>query len=597
MNRPAHLEQKVEAVSNPRRLTDPIGLDVLEEMQERFAALGRMTVCICTLDGVAITQPTWGSLFSKLIGTSAIGGRAWQEALQECTIRSDSSAPATCHEGMTLHATPIVADEQALAMLVIGTRSELPSSSKEIRRIADMYKVNPDELESAAKAFNPASGGTREDILRFAETLAHIIATIHTQASRITRQLADLRTVHELSQLLAGSLDLQEILDVTVRRVVEVMEVKACAIRLLNFENGELVIKAVHNLSDEYLNKGAVLLRDNIIDAKAFAGEAVTIEDAANDPRIRYPQNARREGIVSGLCVPVAYRGEAIGVIRVYTSRRHVFTEPEESLLRSIGSQAAAAIIHGRLRSERTQSERIERQVATAGEIQRRMLPSRAPEWTGVQLGCVYDPTLLLGGDFYDFIELPDGQLGVCIADVVGKGVPAALLMASIRSTLRAYAPTSDDITRIVRQTNRDLCRDTLVSEFATLFYCVLSHDGRRLVYCNAGHPPPILLRGDDVCLLDEGGLVIGIEPTENFEQGVIDLNVGDVVVMVTDGVTEAMSFSDEAYGDGRLLESVRQHRALSADQMAQQILWDVRRFVGLAEQSDDITVVTIKAV
>ncbi len=584
-------------MSNPRRLTDPIGLDALEEMQERFAALGRMTVCICTLDGVAITQPTWGSLFSKLIGTSAIGDRAWRKTLQDFAIRSDSSAPATCHEGMTLHATPIIADEQALAMLVIGTRSELPSSSKEIRRIADMYKVNPDELESAAKAFNPASGGTREDILRFAETLAHIIATIHTQASRITRQLADLRTVHELSQLLAGSLDLQEILDVTVRRVVEVMEVKACAIRLLNFENGELVIKAVHNLSDEYLNKGAVLLRDNIIDAKAFAGEAVTIEDAANDPRIRYPQNAQREGIVSGLCVPVAYRGEAIGVIRVYTSRRHVFTEPEESLLRSIGSQAAAAIIHGRLRSERTQSERIERQVATAGEIQRRMLPSRAPEWTGVQLGCVYDPTLLLGGDFYDFIELPDGQLGVCIADVVGKGVPAALLMASIRSTLRAYAPTSDDITRIVRQTNRDLCRDTLVSEFATLFYCVLSHDGRRLVYCNAGHPPPILLRGDDVCLLDEGGLVIGIEPTENFDQGVIDLNVGDVVVMVTDGVTEAMSFSDEAYGDGRLLESVRQHRALSADQMAQQILWDVRRFVGLAEQSDDITVVTIKAV
>ena len=108
-------------------------------------------------------------------------------------------------------------------------------------------------------------------------------------------------------------------------------------------------------------------------------------------------------------------------------------------------------------------------------------------------------------------MELPDGQLGVCSADVVGKGVPAALLMASIRSTLRAYAPTSDDITRIVRQTNRDLCRDTLVSEFATLFYCVLSHDGRRLVYCNAGHPPPILLRGDDVCLLDVVGLVIGI--------------------------------------------------------------------------------------
>jgi len=577
------------------QLTDLISRDTLQSIQDSFAALGRMSVCIGSVDGEMMTTPTWGSRYSELIGISPPGRVAWAESVRACASDASPGAVRVIHEGMTLYSAPIVYEGWLLAILVVGTRSHGKPDESRMQAICRRYAIDPQELQAAVAVLDVKRGGTREDIQRFADLLAHILATLYGQARRIGRQLKDLQTVHDISNLLAGTLDLQEILDKTVHRVVEVMHVKACAIRLLNSETGELIIKAVCNLSDEYLNKGAVLLQNSPIDGAAFAGESVYIEDVPADPRIRYPDNARREGLVSGLCVPLTYRGQTIGVVRVYTGRKHIFTDAEIALLESIGSQAASAIIHSRLYEDRSRNERVHRQMETAGQIQRRMLPRVPPPRDGFEFGCVYDPTLEVGGDFYDFIELPDGDLGICIADVSGKGIPAALFMASIRSTLRAYAPTSDDVTRIIRHVNRQMCNDTLVGEFATLFYSVLSADDRRLTHCNAGHQPPLVLRGGRFIELDAGGMALGIRSSETFEQGVIELQPGDVAVLTTDGVTDAMNFEGTAYGRERLLASIWKHRRLDAAQMVSQLHWDVRRFAGLAEQADDITILVIK--
>ena len=578
------------------RLIDLVSLATLQNLQDRFAALGRMTVCIATTEGDLITRPTWGSRYSELIGASPKGEGSLVEGIRSGAKSADPSRAVTCHEGMQLYTSPILHDGQTLALLAVGTRKHAAPPEEQLLRIAGEYELPSHELQAAAALLDPRRGGTREAIHRFADVLAHIIASLYGQAERIARQLDDLRTVHGLADLLSGTLDLQAILNLTVQRVVEVMPVKACAIRLLNQETGELVIKAVHNLSEEYLRKGPVLLGKSPIDSAAFAGQTVYIEDAPTDPRIRYPENARREGIVSGLCVPLTYRGQTVGIIRVYTARRHVFSDSEGSLLRSIGSQAASAIIHSRLYAEQVESERVQRQVEAAAQIQRRMLPSRAPVMPGLTFGCVYDPTLQVGGDFYDFIELPQGYLGVCIADVVGKGMPAALMMASIRSALRAYAPSAASPGETVAQVNRHMYRDTPVADFATLAYGVFSPDGRNFAYCNAGHLPPLLLRGERFIELTAGGLVIGIQPDEPYDQETVALRSGDLLVMVTDGVTEAMDFHDENFGQQRLLSSIWRHRRLEAQQLAGQILWDMRRFVGLAEQSDDITIVVAKA-
>ncbi len=590
---------------HPDALTRHLSLETLQSLQDRFARLGQMTVCLCDPMGRFMTRPTWGSRYSELIGLSPRGRREWKAALRQCAraARTDVSIP--CHEGMALHSSPIMHESFRLAVLVVGTRSVETPTRETVRAIATKYGLDCEQLLTAMHPAFAQTGGTPEAIREFADHLADTIATLYAQAQRIGQQLADLRVVHGLADLLAGTLELQQILDLTVRRVVEAMPVKACAIRLLNEESGELVIKAVHNLSQEYLRKGPITLAGNRIDAAAFGGQTVYIEDAPNDPRTRYPDNARREGIVSGLCAPMTYRGRTIGVIRVYTGKRYRFTESEQQLLRSIGSQAASAIINAFLHEQQAATERFERQVEAAAQIQRRMLPERPAPRSGLEFGCVYDPTLKVGGDFYDFLELPGGHLGVCIADVVGKGLPAALLMASVRSSLRAHAEheafdrsgedAGIDLGRIMADVNRHLCRDTLTSEFATVFFGALTPDGRALTYCNAGHTPPVLLRNDRFIRLTTGGMVIGVLPDEPFEQETLPLITGDILVLVTDGVIEAIDFSDNAYGWDCLLSSIRKHQALPAQQLAQQLLWDVRRFVGLADQSDDITVVVVK--
>ncbi len=373
------------------------------------------------------------------------------------------------------------------------------------------------------------------------------------------------------------------------------MRVKSCSLRLFNEDTGELVIKAVYNLSPEYLSKGAVRVTENPVDAQALSGQTVYMEDVPNDPRVRYPEEARREGFRSGLVTGMFYRGRPIGVLRVYTGERHRFSAFEAGLLRAMAAQAASAIETARLYQEELQADRVRKQIAMAGDVQRRMIPSEPPHHPALTFGTIYQPSLSVGGDFYDFIALPHGQTGIAIADVVGKGIPAALMMASVRSVLRATAQSGRGLARVIETVNRHMARDTLASEFATLFYCVISRDGRRLTYCNAGHNPPLLLRDGTITELTAGGLVIGINRDERYGQSRVGLQRSDVVLLYTDGITEAANFEGKSFGVNRLTESFRKYGHLEAQQVVKNILWDVRRFVGLAEQGDDQTMVAIK--
>ncbi len=578
--------------SGAEELLAAVSVSTLQSLQERFVALGRMTVTITTVEGEPLTKPTWGSRYSSMIGKSARGAEEFLAAVKECCRAQADAPPPEVHFGMSLHASPIADDGRILALIVVGTRAHAPPDDTAVRQIAAYYGLDPGPLLAEGETINPLRGGTPEAIHEFADMLGHMIATLFAQSKRIDRQLADLRALHRLSDLLAGTLNTSEIMQLTVRRVVEEMKVRAGAIRLLDTQTGELVLKAVCNLSEEYLKKGPVLLAGNAIDAMAFAGETVYVENAAADPRSRYPENARREGIVSALCAPMTYRGETVGVIRIYTGEVYRFSETEEALLRSIGSIAAATIINSRLFEAQARTEKTRRQLEAAGQIQRRMMPAHPPKHARIQFGGVYDSSLELGGDLYDFLAFDDGWTGVCIADVVGKGIPAALMMASMRAAVRVVAPRSAEPYVTVGAVNRHLVRDTNADEFATLFYGTFSPDGTQFYYCNAGHPAPILLRGTEIRELIKGGLVLGIDPRAVYEQELVRLEADDLLVACSDGVTEAMSAEGHIYGKQRLYESVLRHRTLPAQPLAAQILADVRLFTGKAEQSDDITIV-----
>lgn len=474
----------------------------------------------------------------------------------------------------------IATEDQTLGSIVIGGR---PADAEH----------PPGEH---AGSLRPWPAAQQESAVRLGKFLAGVIAKLAVQAYQLQHRSGELDTVHAITNMLSGTQDLQGVLDLIARQVCEVMHVKACSIRLLQEQSQELVIKAVHNLSKEYLDKGRILVADNPIDRAALAGETVYVEDATSDARVRFPKQAAKEGIVSGLSVGMTYRGQTIGVMRVYTGKCWTFSDAEAALLRSIASQAAAAIINSRLYLEALEADRYERQLSYAGEIQRRMIPASVPQHPKMELAFVYEPSSDVGGDFFDFYPFDDsGELGVCIADVVGKGIPAALMMASLRTAFRLYVHSVIEITEIMTMTNIHMCRETLASEFATIFYGVFSANGRKLTYCNAGHDPPLLWRGGKLEQLGGTNLVVGVSINESFKKKSVALKKDDALLLYTDGLIDAANFSGEAFGRERLFESFQRHAGCSASALAHNVIWDIRRFVGLASQADDITLVAVK--
>ena len=433
-----------------------------------------------------------------------------------------------------------------------------------------------------------------EHLLRL---MAGVLGRLCKGEDRLRARAGELAALFALTAEFSGQRDLDSLLDLVARAVVSTLWAKACSIRLLNEDRTELVIKAAVNFSPEYLNKGPILLSESLIDQEVLAtGAPVYVADERTDPRVLYPKEARREGIVSALCAPLTYKGRHEGVIRVYTDAPHEFDWFEASLLESIAAQAAAAIVNARLHEQTAAARNLKRHLRTAAVVQRRMTPAEPPDIPGFDFVAVYVPCFELGGDFYDFIHLPADNLGVAVCDVVGKGVRASLLMASVRASLRAHAANIYAMATILDRVNRDLCASSQESDFATLFYGVIDARSRRFTYANAGHPPPLLFRDGQCRRLHAGGPIIGINPDLHWPQEHFTLQSGDVILAYTDGLSDALNFEDEVFSSARIEQAaaaaIRQPQ--NANGIAQHVLWEMRRFAGLQTRLDDLTLVVI---
>jgi phosphoserine phosphatase RsbU/P len=405
----------------------------------------------------------------------------------------------------------------------------------------------------------------------------------------------ELTAVYDVATLLAEARDVRTLLQRTVEVVASVMEVRASSIRLVERDSGELVTMGTFNLSAQYLSKGRISLSQSEIDRAALSAKGFEyVEDMTTDPRIIYPQAAREEGIVSMLAVGMRYKGRPVGTLRVYTDHRQSFPPQRIELLRAIAAQAAAAIENARLLEESIAAANLEKQVKLAASVQRRLLPKEPPHVHGIDLAAVYVPCFELGGDFYDFIPFPDENVGIVVADVSGKGIPASLIMASVRSALRAQVDNLYYLYEAMQRVNLMLCRDTEPQEFVTLFYGVLDARNRRLTYCSAGHPPGLLLRDGKVVELDSVNTVLGIDCDEHYQQSILQLESGDTLLLHTDGLFDAANPASERFGRKRVAE-VFARPADSAGAAAHGILWEMRKFVGITRPTDDVTMVVAK--
>jgi len=473
------------------------------------------------------------------------------------------------------------------------SRARPPGMEKRYERMLkqDVVKQFSVHGESIV-AYNPLPVASRQSLGTDAA-----ICDLSIMAQKSKRQLERDEQIYQLTTLVAGEFSLQEVLDRLAEAAVKVTGVKACSIRLLDEESGDLKMRSTYGLSDEYRNKGAVTRSDPVIEA-AFAGEAVVLDDMRVDDRVQYKEATIKEGLVSQLTVAMQFRGKPIGVLRLYSPRPKRFDEDDISMARAVASQCAVAITNARLYAEAIEGTRIAEQMRLAGIIQRRMIPEKPPQVPGLDVAAIYIPCFDVGGDFYDFLEVGANSIVVAISDVMGKGIPAALMMSCFRGSVRAYADihsSGEAIRQIIHRLNKTVYKECDEGQFVTLFYAIINVKDMTITYCSCGHEPTLLVRDGQVTDLDKGGLVLGVDPDAEFEIETVGLQDGDCLLFYTDGLIDASNFDGELWGRERLLAVAKKFSKGSAKQMVETILQYRRRFVGLARQIDDTSIVAVK--
>ena len=297
-----------------------------------------------------------------------------------------------------------------------------------------------------------------------------------------------------------------------------------------------------------------------------------------------------------GLAVEAMQRGVADFVEKPWTNTRLLeILKKQIALGRERRESRRRAAEEGLARKEMLEQLRQrEQEIAEARAIQQGLLPKEIPQLPGYEIACAWQSALTVGGDYYDILSFGDDRLGLCIADVAGKGLPAAFLMANLQAAVRGLASAALSPDALCVRLNTLLCRNTTEDRFITLFYAQLDGASRRLRYASAGHNPPFLLRRDASCeRLGEGGGVLGIFPDQTYAMGAVQLAPGDRVVLFTDGVTEASNPAGEEFGEERLLALLREYRALSAEELQKTILAAADQFSG-GHWHDDATLLVL---
>jgi len=325
---------------------------------------------------------------------------------------------------------------------------------------------------------------------------------------------------------------------------------------------------------------------------------------AQRQARLREHESLRR--LKSHLLVQIGTKDRLVGILSLSLRRAQFRYSPtDREILMSIAGQLALIVENSHLAERMVAQERLKRELDLAAEVQRRLLPAKPPEHTSLQLAGYCEPARGVGGDYYDFISVDKDRFGIAVADVAGKGMPAALLMSSVQATLRSLTTTNDSsshavpsLAPIVSKLNRLIFHSTSGENYVTFFYAHFDCVTRKLTYVNAGHNPPLYLpRGNPVKFrqLTAGGLITGVFEHNEYEQETLQMQPGDLMFLYTDGLSEALNAEGEEFGESRIEEMLASVAPLAAEEIRAEIVSRVKRWRGNVPLHDDLTFVVMK--
>ena len=404
----------------------------------------------------------------------------------------------------------------------------------------------------------------------------------------------------ELSDQARRFTEAKPLVDTVTRRISEVLHVSNIAVYL----------RQGHSFGLEH----CIGLRDDV--PKRFEESSSTVRNLArsNQPATLYRENPdgwflladdrerhALDTLGAELLLPLAGRDKLLGFISLGAKRsEEPYTPSDLRLLQSVSTQAGlaleiSALVHS-LASEAARRERIDREIEIAREVQERLFPQQLPTLPGHSIHGACRPAQGVGGDYYDVLSLDDGSLGLAIGDVSGKGISAALLMASLRASLRGMTMDGPaDLAVLMSRVNRLVYESSATNRYATFFFAIYQPLNRLLRYVNAGHNPPYVVRKNEVHALDGGGPVIGLLPDAIYEECRLLLQPGDLLLAYTDGISEALNLQDQEWGEERMLAAARAHLPESASTILRHIVTEADRFAATAPQHDDMTLLLMK--
>jgi sigma-B regulation protein RsbU (phosphoserine phosphatase) len=419
--------------------------------------------------------------------------------------------------------------------------------------------------------------------------------------ARIVSTLADrdemerLRTLVEASKLINSSIEPNALFASILTVARNELHVERGTLYFVDDQKKEIWTKIAGELAGEIrlpIGKG-------LAGKVAETGEAVILHDAYQDPRFdRSLDQKTGYRTRSMLCVPIKNRGQrVVGVLQLLNKTNGSFGPRDLEFLNGISDHMAIAMENATLHMELLEKQRMDQELALGREIQSGLLPSAPVDVRGIELGALSLPCYEVGGDYFDFIELPGGDLGLAIGDVSGKGVSAALIMSSVQAALRVAAPIEDDLARLVARLNALIFRSARGRKYATFFFARYSPATGLLRYVNAGHNPPYIATADGLTEITSTGRPIGILPESSYTEGTIEMPHGSVLFLYTDGLNEAADPDEVEFGNDNLRDLFLAQRHTTTSEIPSRVLDAVIAFERGAKATDDKTIVVMRRV
>jgi len=406
---------------------------------------------------------------------------------------------------------------------------------------------------------------------------------------KLDKKVQELNTLFDIGKELNSTLDPEKILNLLSYAILGEMMVQRCLIFTKEKDNMQLSISKGHK-NEADLNQ---FRKPRFLSTIAKIDKAMRLEESIGKNSVQHALNEAGFRVA----IPMQIKDETKGVIIVGEKiLKTSFEEDELEFLYTLGNEAIICLENARLFEETLEKQRMEEELDIAREIQQGLLPKQCPHLNFYEIAVMNVPTRQVGGDYYDCIQLDEKHVCVAIADVSGKGMPAALLMANIQASFHAIVDTEKQLNDITGRINNIIHRNTGLDKFITFFTGMLNVEQNTFSSVNAGHNPPYHYHKDGTFqLLEKGGLLLGMMPNMPYQQETVKLVSGDWIVMYTDGISEAMNKDEQEFEERRIESIVSKNLHVSAEEMKQKLYKAVTDFTFGVPQSDDITMVIIK--